>query len=163
MVQFTQSFVEDATERFRYYKRQAERAMEQLPEEALFVSLDSKSNSIAVLIKHLAGNMRSRWTDFLTTDGEKPDRDYKGEFRDPPGTRGELISLWESGWECAFDTLNSLTDTQLRQKVEIRGEPHSVMQAINRQMTHVSYHVGQIVYLAKHFRGPNWKSLTAAH
>ncbi len=163
MVQFTASYVEDAAERFRYYKRQAERALEQIPDAALFTTLDSKSNSIAVLMKHLAGNMRSRWTDFLTTDGEKPDRNYAAEFRDPPRSRAELISLWESGWKCAFDTLKSLNDAQLSRKIEIRGEPHSVTQAINRQMTHVAYHVGQIVYLAKHFKGADWKSLTAAH
>ncbi|HEY1802010.1 MAG TPA: DUF1572 family protein [Terriglobales bacterium] len=159
----TTSYVKDITDRFRYYKRQAERAMEQIPDPAFFATLGPESNSIAVLIKHLSGNMRSRWTDFLTTDGEKPDRDYNAEFREPPKTRDELMALWEAGWNCALNTLNSLTDEHLSHEVSIRSEAHSVMQAINRQVTHASYHVGQIVYLAKHFAGGNWKSLTASH
>jgi hypothetical protein len=162
-IQFTTSYIEDVTGRFRYYKKQAERAMEQIPDPAFFVVLGPTSNSIAVLIKHLSGNMRSRWTDFLTTDGEKPDRNYNAEFREPPKSRDELMVLWESGWKCAFGALQSLTDEHLNQKVSIRSEVHSVMQAINRQVTHASYHVGQIVYLAKYFTGENWKSLTASH
>lgn len=162
-IEFTTSYIKDVTGRFRYYKRQAERAMEQIPDDALFAKLDSRSNSIAVLIKHLSGNMRSRWTDFLTTDGEKPDRNYNAEFRDPPKTREELMALWEAGWQCALSSLESLTDEQLTQKISIRSEVHSVVQAINRQVTHASYHVGQIVYLSKHFAGDDWKKLTASH
>jgi Protein of unknown function (DUF1572) len=160
---FTTSYIEDATERLRYYKRRAELAMDQVPTAALFMVPDSRSNSIAILVKHLSGNMRSRWTDFLTTDGEKPSRNYSAEFNNPPQTRDEVMASWESGWECAFATLSTLTDTHLTWVVNIRAESHSVMQAINRQMTHISYHVGQIVYLAKHFAGENWRSLTSSH
>jgi hypothetical protein len=107
--------------------------------------------------------MRSRWTDFLTTDGEKPDRDYQAEFRDPSKTREELMALWETSWKCVFDTLRQLTDEHLSLQITIRSEVHSVMQAINRQIAHTAYHVGQIVYLAKHFAGGNWESLTVPH
>jgi hypothetical protein len=162
-IEFTTSYIEDMTSRFRYYKRQAERAMEQIPDQALFMTLDPKSNSIAILVKHLSGNMRSRWTDFLTTDGEKPDRDYNAEFREPPKTRNELMTVWDCGWKCAFDTLNSLTDEHLSRRISIRSEVHSVLQAIDRQVTHTSYHVGQIVYLAKYFAGEDWMSLTVPH
>ncbi len=162
-VEFTTSYIKDVAERFRYYKRQAERAMEQITDEALFAAPGERSNSIAILVKHLSGNMRSRWTDFLTSDGEKPDRDYNSEFVEPPKTRDELMLLWEAGWHCALDSLSSLTDEDLDRIVTIRSEPHAVVQAINRQVTHASYHVGQIVYLAKQFAGREWKSLTVAH
>jgi hypothetical protein len=162
-IEFTTSYIQDVTGRFRYYKRQAERAMEQISDTALFATLDSRSNSIAIIIKHLSGNMRSRWTDFLTTDGEKPDRDYQAEFRDPSKTREELMALWETSWKCVFDTLRQLTDEHLSLQITIRSEVHSVMQAINRQIAHTAYHVGQIVYLAKHFAGGNWESLTVPH
>jgi uncharacterized damage-inducible protein DinB len=134
--------------------------MEQAPDEALFATLDAESNSIAIIVKHLAGNMRSRWTDFLTTDGEKPDRNRDTEFESPPKTRAELMALWEAGWKHVFDALALLTDADLNRTIYIRTESHSVMQAINRQVAHYSYHVGQIVYLAKHFAGSNWNSLT---
>jgi uncharacterized damage-inducible protein DinB len=162
-VEFTTSYIKDAADRLSYYKRLAERALEQVPDQALFATPGGKSNSIAILVKHLSGNMRSRWTDFLSTDGEKPDRDYKAEFVEPPNTREQLMQIWEAGWRSAIDTLSSLSDEDLGRTVTIRSEPHSVVQAINRQMTHISYHVGQIVYLAKHFGGQNWKSLTAPH
>ncbi len=134
--------------------------MEQAPDETLFANLDAVSNSIAIIVKHLAGNMRSRWTDFLTTDGEKPDRNRDTEFESPPKTRTELMALWEAGWKSVFDALAALTDADLSRTVSIRKEPHSVTQAINRQVAHYSYHVGQIVYLARHFAGSNWNSLT---
>lgn len=159
----TTSYIADATERLRFYKSKAEHAMEQVPTTALFEVLNSRSNSIAILVKHLSGNMRSRWTDFLTRDGEKPDRDYSLEFKNPPSDRSELMALWESAWECAFATLSTLTDEHLSYIVTIRAEPHSVMQAINRQMTHVSYHVGQIVFIAKHFAGEGWRTLSGPH
>jgi Protein of unknown function (DUF1572) len=160
--QFTTSHVKDSSELFRYYKKLAERAIEQCPDEGLFAPLDAESNSIAILIKHMAGNMRSRWTDFLTSDGEKPDRNRDAEFEDAPTTRAELMSLWERGWKCLFDALTQLTDADLARAVLIRTEPHSVMQSINRQIAHYGYHIGQIVYLAKHFTAPwgKWSSLT---
>jgi hypothetical protein len=134
--------------------------MEQAPDEALFATLDAESNSIAIIVKHLAGNMRSRWSDFLATDGEKPDRNRDAEFELPPKARAELMALWEAGWKDVFDALARLTDADLGRTVYIRTEPHSVMQAIHRQIAHYSYHVGQIVYLAKHFAGSNWHSVT---
>jgi uncharacterized damage-inducible protein DinB len=148
--QLTTSYVKDAVDLFRYYKRLAERTIEQCSEEALVTSLDSESNSIAIIVKHLAGNMRSRWTDFLTTDGEKPDRNRDSEFEEPPKGRAELLAVWEQGWRSLFDALEPLSETDLTRTVTIRTEPHSVIQAINRQIAHYSYHVGQIVLLAKH-------------
>jgi len=111
-------------------------------------------------VKHMAGNMRSRWTDFLTTDGEKPDRNRDTEFEDPPTTRSELMEMWERGWKYVFGALEPLSDANLTRTVTIRTEPHSVMQAINRQIAHYCYHVGQIVYLARHFAGDKWQTLS---
>jgi len=160
--QFTTSYVKDSLDLFRYYKKLAERAMEQCPDEALNATLDGESNSIAVIVKHIAGNMRSRWTDFLTTDGEKPDRHRDTEFETPPTNRAEVLALWERGWKILFDALEQLSDSDLTRTVTIRTEPHSVTQAINRQMAHYSYHVGQIVFLAKHFaaKSGNWTAVT---
>ncbi|HEV2387028.1 MAG TPA: DUF1572 domain-containing protein [Candidatus Acidoferrales bacterium] len=158
--EFTTSYLRDSLAVFRLYKRLAERALEQIPDDALFVTLDPESNSIAIIVKHMAGNMRSRWTDFLTSDGEKPDRNRDSEFEAPPATRAELMAMWEAGWRRVFDALEPLADADLARTVRIRTEPHSVMQAINRQIAHYSYHVGQIVYLAKHFGSANWKALT---
>jgi uncharacterized damage-inducible protein DinB len=157
---FTTSYLNDSIEVFRYYKKLAERAMQQCPDDALFESLDVESNSIAIIVKHMAGNMRSRWTDFLTTDGEKPDRNRDTEFEDAPKTRVELMKLWERGWKHIFDALEPLGDDDLVRKITIRTEPHSVTQAINRQVAHYSYHVGQIVYIAKHLAGSKWQTLT---
>ena len=134
--------------------------MEQVSDEDLFATLDEEMNSIAIVVKHMAGNMRSRWTDFLSSDGEKPDRNRDSEFVAPPETRKELMQVWNEGWDRIFQALEPLSDTDLERKIFIRGEPHSVMQAINRQIAHYSYHSGQIVFLAKHFKGSNWKSLT---
>jgi hypothetical protein len=161
--ELTTSYVKDSTGVFRYYKTLAERAMAQCPDDALFVTLDAESNSIGIIVKHLAGNMRSRWMDFLTTDGEKPDRDRDAEFEAPPKTRAELIAMWEGGWKCVFDALSPLTDADLTRTVTIRSKPHSVMQAITRQMAHYSHHIGQILLLAKHFvaeSGKKWESLS---
>ncbi|SRR6266567_756696 len=158
--QFTASYLKDSTDLFSYYKKLGERAMAQCPDEALFTTLDAESNSIAIIVKHMAGNMRSRWTDFLTSDGEKPDRNRDTEFEAPPATRTELMELWERGWKYLFDALEPLSDADLSRTVTIRTEPHSVMQATNRQVAHYSYHVGQIVYLARHFAGNNWQTLT---
>ncbi len=158
--QFTTSYVKDSIDLFRYYKKLGERAMAQCPDEALSATLDAESNSIAIIVKHLAGNMRSRWTDFLTSDGEKPDRHRDTEFEDAPKTRAALMELWERGWKHVFDALAPLRDEDLIRKITIRTEPHSVMQAINRQMAHYSYHVGQIVFFAKHLAGNKWQALT---
>src|SRR5579859_3772707 len=159
-VHFTTSYLEDALVLFRQSKKLAERAMEQVTAEHLVTPLDPETNSIAVIVKHLSGNMRSRWTDFLTTDGEKPDRNRDEEFVDPPATRQALMETWEDGWGCLFAALELLSEADLVRTVTIRGEPHSVIQAINRQMAHYGLHVGQILLLARHFAGPQWKSLS---
>jgi len=158
--QFKTSYVQDSIDLFNYYKKLGDRAMAQCPDEGLFATLDAESNSIAIIVKHMSGNMRSRWTDFLTSDGEKPDRHRDTEFEEPPKTRTELIELWEQGWKYLFDALAPLNDADLARTVTIRTEPHSVMQAINRQVAHYSYHVGQIVFLAKHAAADNWQALT---
>ena len=159
-LQFTTSYLQDALTLFRYYKDLSERAMAQVTDEQLFTVLDDETNSIAVIVKHMAGNMRSRWTDFLTSDGEKPTRDRDTEFVDPPGTRESLLVLWNEGWELLFRALEPLTDPELERTVKIRGEAHSVMQAVNRQLTHYAYHSGQIVMLAKHLSHSHWKTLS---
>jgi hypothetical protein len=160
--QFLTSHIQDSTELFGYYKKLAERAMEQCPDEGLFATLDGESNSIAIIVKHMVGNMRSRWSDFLTTDGEKPDRHRDTEFEEPPKSREELLGSWERGWKYLFDALAGLSDADLTRTVLIRTEPHSVMQAINRQVAHYSYHIGQITFLAKHFavQSGKWTALT---
>ncbi len=159
-LEFTTSYVQDALSLFRYYKRLAERAMEQVTDEQLFAVLDSEANSIAIVVKHMVGNMRSRWTDFLTTDGEKPNRDRDSEFIDPAATRSDVFAAWEDGWNRLFTALEPLTDADLGRTVTIRGAAHSVMQAINRQLAHYPHHVGQIVLLAKHFACDRWQSLS---
>jgi hypothetical protein len=159
-LKFTTSYIEDSLAVFRYYKKLAENAMEQVADDQLFITIDLESNSIATVVKHMAGNMRSRWRDFLTSDGEKPDRNRDSEFIDPPATRQELLALWEDGWGFVFSAIEPLSDADLARTITIRGEPHSVMQAINRQVAHYSYHVGQIVFLAKHLAGNRWRSLT---
>jgi uncharacterized damage-inducible protein DinB len=159
-LEFTTDYVKDSLSLFRYYKKLGDGALQQTPDDALHTTLDDESNSIATIVKHMTGNMRSRWTDFLTTDGEKPDRHRDTEFETPPKTRAELMALWETNWKLVFDALEPLTEADMDRKIPIRGEAHSVMQAINRQMGHYAYHVGQIVYLAKHFSGSNWKTLS---
>src|SRR5205807_4597318 len=158
--QFTTSYVKDSIDLFRYYKKLGERAMAQCSDEGLAATLDAESNSIASIVKHVAGNMRSRWTDFLTSDGEKPDRNRDLEFEAPPTTRAALMETWERGWKHLFGALEPLGDADLTRTITIRTEPHSVMQAINRLVAHYSYHVGQIVYLARQFAGDKWQTLT---
>ena len=160
--QFSTAYISDSVSLFRYYKKLAERALEQCPDEALLSTFDDESNCIAIIVKHMAGNMRSRWRDFLTTDGEKPDRNRDTEFETPPRTRAEMMAMWESGWKYLFDALEALDESALTRAVTIRTEPHSLMQAINRQMGHYSYHVGQITYLAKHFaaKSGQWTAVT---
>jgi hypothetical protein len=157
---FTTSYIEESLTVFRLYKKYAEGAMAQLSDEQFFVTLDTESNSIALIVKHMTGNMRSRWTDFLTTDGEKSDRNRDTEFIDPPATREALMKLWEDGWAIVFGAIEPLTDADLTRTVMIRGEAHSVMQAINRQIAHYAQHVGQVIFLAKHLASANWKSLS---
>lgn len=159
-LELTTSCLKDSISLFRFYKRLGDGAIEQASDEALFSTLDQESNSIAIIVKHMAGSMRSRWTDFLTTDGEKPGRNRDSEFEAPPKTRAELLALWESGWKVVFDELARVTEADLARTVHIRGEAHSAMQGIHRQLTHYAYHVGQIVYVAKHSAGSNWKSLS---
>jgi hypothetical protein len=157
---FTTSYVEDAKAIFHQYKKLAEGAMAQVTDEDLLATLDPEMNCIAQIVKHMAGNMRSRWTDFLTSDGEKPDRDRDGEFVDPAPTRAALLEQWESGWAIVFGALEPLTDADLGRTIYIRGKAHSVMQAINRQTAHYAYHVGQMVLLAKHYCCEHWRSLS---
>jgi len=159
-LKLTTSYLEDSIAVFRQYKKLAERAIEQVKDEDLIGELDEENNSIAVIVKHMAGNMRSRFRDFLTSDGEKPDRNRDSEFVEPPSSREALLKLWEEGWNYVFGALEPLSEADLARTVTIRGEAHSVMQAINRQIGHYSYHCGQIVLLAKHFQHESWKPLT---
>ena len=158
--EFTTSYLADSLATFRQYKLLGERAMAQVTDEELAATLDPESNSIALIVKHMAGNMRSRWTDFLTTDGEKADRNRDSEFEAPAASRAELMRVWEDGWAYVFRALEPLTEADLSRTVTIRGEAHSVMQAINRQVAHYAMHVGQIVFLAKHYRSAEWKTLS---
>jgi hypothetical protein len=159
-LQFTTSYLEDVRPLFAMFKRQGEAAMAQVSDADLTTALDPEMNSIALIVKHMAGNMRSRWTGFPEADGEKPDRDRDSEFEKPPATREEVMALWNEGWACMFAALDRLTDADLTRETFIRGERHSVLQAINRQIAHYSYHVGQIIFLGKHLQSANWKSLS---
>jgi hypothetical protein len=155
------AYLDETRRSFRGYKRLAEGAFSQLNDADFFYVPDHESNSIAVIVKHVSGNLRSRWTDFLTTDGEKPDRnrDQEFEIHEQP-SREQLMGWWEDGWNCVFQSLTNLYPADLAHTVYIRREPHSVTQAINRSLTHCAYHVGQIVYLAKHIRKSQWQSLS---
>jgi hypothetical protein len=159
-LKFTTSYLEDAVGVFQHYKRLAEGAMSQLADEQLFAVLDPEMNSVAILVKHMSGNMVSRWTDFLMSDGEKAGRNRDGEFEEAPVNRAGVMECWERGWQALFGALEGLTEADLGRTVTIRGEAHSVMQAINRQLAHYPYHCGQIVFLAKHLRSTEWKSLS---
>lgn len=156
-----QNYLDDSRKAMRAYKKLAEKALDQLKDEEYFITIDEESNSVAVVMKHMAGNMFSRWTDFLTTDGEKPNRNRDYEFViSPETTRDEIRDYWERGWQCVFDALDPLQTEDLDKTVYIRGEEHTVVMAINRQLMHYAYHIGQIVYLAKHFRATGWSSLS---
>ena len=160
-LQFTTSYLEDSLSLFRLYKKLADGAMGQVTDDQLFTVLDEEMNSIAVVVKHMAGNMRSRFTAFLTSDGEKPSRHRDQEFEMAANTtRAEIMRWWEEGWTCALSAIESLQPEDVEKTVYIRGEAHSVLQAVNRQLAHYAYHVGQIVFLAKHFRFGDWKSLS---
>lgn len=158
-LQFTTSYMEDSIGLFRHYKALAESAVAQVTDEQIYALLDEDANSIAIVMKHMAGNMKSRWTDLLTSDGEKPWRDRDSEFIAPQLTRTALMENWEDGWDCLFRSLEALNESDLGRTIKIRNEAHSVMQSINRQVAHYGYHCGQIVLLAKHFQHEVWKPL----
>lgn len=153
-------YLEDAVGTFRGLKRLADKAIEQVSDEELFRAIDAESNSIALIMKHMYGNMRSRWTDFLTTDGEKPDRRRDSEFLAEGEDRRAIMERWEVGWQIVFDALAPLEAEDLMRQITIRGEPHTVVRAINRQISHYGQHVGQIVFLAKHLKSSDWKTLS---
>jgi hypothetical protein len=156
-----QNYFEDAISALKAYKKLADKAIAQMKDDELFVTLDEESNSVAVIMKHMAGNMFSRWTDFLTTDGEKPDRNRDMEFViESNTTKDDVLAYWERGWACVLAAVESLTLEDFEKTVTIRGEEHTIVEAINRQLMHYSYHIGQIVYLAKHFRSTDWRSLS---
>jgi uncharacterized protein DUF1572 len=156
-----QNYFQDALSSFRAYKKLAEKAIAQLQDEEFFITLDEEANSVAVIMKHIAGNMLSRWTDFLTSDGEKPNRNRDMEFViESQTTKDDVLAYWERGWASLFAALEPLRPEDFEKTVKIRGEEHTIVQAINRQMMHYAYHVGQIVFLAKHFRSAEWKSLS---
>jgi len=156
-----QHYLDDCLFQLRKLKAQADKAMAQVDDRQFFAAIDPDANSIALIVKHVSGNMRSRWTDFLTSDGEKPDRDRDAEFeRGSADTRETILDRWEAGWALLSTSLASLQPDDLVKSVAIRSEPHTVLQAINRQLSHYSAHVGQIVLLAKHFAGPNWQTLS---
>ena len=156
----TEHYLEDAVKVFRGQKKLADGAAVQLSDEEFFRAIDAESNSVALIMKHMAGNMRSRWTDFLTSDGEKPDRHRDSEFAAEGEDRAAVLERWEAGWQTLFDTLASLKGVDLMRTVTIRGEPHTVVSAVNRQLSHYGQHTGQIVFLAKHLRSSAWKTLS---
>lgn len=154
-------YLRDVTRQFTYYKSLGDKALAKAPDAHLHTEFDANSNSIAIIVKHIAGNLRSRFRDFLTSDGEKPDRDRDTEFAMPaPASRDEMLGWWNEGWATVMGALEALTPADLERTVTIRAEPFLVMEAIDRSLPHVAYHVGQIVYLARHFAGPGWASLT---
>lgn len=156
-----QLYLQDVLLQLRKYREQAERAVAQVGDEQFFATLDPGSNSIALIVKHVAGNMRSRWTDFLTTDGEKPDRERDREFeREPDDSREAVMARWDDGWRRTLAAIEALGPDDLAREVAIRGEPHRVLEAVNRQLTHYAAHVGQIVLLAKHHAGDRWQTLS---
>ncbi len=160
MKKIIENYHADAVSSFRNYKKMAERAIEQISDEEFFALIDSEANSIAIIVKHIAGNLHSRWRDFLTTDGEKLDRHRDTEFELIGDSRESLMQFWATGWQTLFDALDLLTADDFSRTVPIRGEPHTIAEALNRQMTHYAYHIGQIVLLAKHFKSADWKTLS---
>ena len=152
-------YINSCKKQFEYYKSLAEKTLEQLTEDDLFWQYNEVSNSIAITMNHLAGNMKSRWTNFLTTDGEKPWRNRESEF-ESPNSKDALIEHWNEGWQCLFDALDTIDETNFDTKIFIRNQEHSIMEAINRQLAHYPYHVGQIVYIGRMIKGNDWKSLS---
>jgi hypothetical protein len=160
MEKIIENFHSDALQSFRNYKKLAEKAIDQVSDEEFFAAIDAEANSIAVVVKHIAGNLVSRWSDFLTTDGEKPTRDRDAEFEIRDESRDSLMEYWERGWTTLFDNVQPLTVDDFSKTITIRGQAHTIVEAINRQLTHYAYHIGQIVLLAKHFRSTAWTSLS---
>jgi hypothetical protein len=158
----TTSYLESVKKQFLYYKLLGEKAMEQLEPDQLFVSINEDTNSIAVIVKHLSGNMLSRWTDFLTTDGEKETRNRDAEFENDLITKEQVLASWNTGWDCFLGALDSLKPEQLSEIIYIRNEGHTVIEAINRQLAHYPYHIGQIVFSAKQLKNSEWNSLSIA-
>jgi len=154
------NYQQDAIQSFRNYKKLAERAFEQVDDDEFFKTIDDEANSIAVIVKHISGNLVSRWSDFLTTDGEKPTRNRDSEFEITQDSRDSLMKLWHRGWQTLFDSLEPLTVDDFSKTVTIRGQEHTIVEAINRQLTHYAYHIGQIVLLAKHFKSSGWQTLS---
>jgi hypothetical protein len=154
------NYQQDAIQSFRNYKKLAERAFEQVDDDEFFKTIDDEANSIAVIVKHISGNLVSRWSDFLTTDGEKPTRNRDSEFEKTQDSRDSLMKLWHRGWQTLFDNLEPLTVSDFSKTVSIRGQEHTIVEAINRQLTHYAYHIGQIVLLAKHFKSSGWQTLS---
>jgi len=154
------SYLKSVKKQFEYYKMLGEKTFEQIPEEKLFWQLNDESNSISMIVKHLNGNMLSRWTDFLTTDGEKEWRKRDEEFDNDIKTKAELLSKWVEGWDCLFKAINPLTKKDLEKEIYIRNMEHSISEAINRQLAHYSYHIGQIVFIGKIIRNEKWNSLS---
>lgn len=153
-------YLKSAERQFLYYKSLADKSIERLTDEQLFWMPNLDSNSVVMIVKHMWGNMLSRWTNFLTEDGEKEWRQRDAEFENNINGRTELLQKWEEGWKCVFDALSSITDDDLDRIIYIRNEGHTVMEAVNRQIAHYSYHVGQIVYIAKICKGESWESLS---
>ncbi len=154
-------YLEEAARQLRGHKRMAEGAISQLSDEEFFRAIDPESNSVAIIVKHIAGNQRSRFTDFLTRDGEKPTRHRDTEFvLDSNTTRADVMKWWEQGWKIVFDALASLRPEDVTHTITIRNEPHTVLQAINRAIAHYAQHIGQIVFLAKHLKSSNWNTLS---
>jgi hypothetical protein len=160
MNQILQNFLDETIEGFRGYKKLAEKSFAQISDEEFFKTIDAEANSIAAIVKHISGNLRSRWTDFLTSDGEKSDRNRDSEFVADDDTRAKLMEFWEDGWNALFKTLQSLTIEDLGKTVQIRGEDFTVVRAIIRSSMHTASHIGQIMYLAKHLRGADWQTLS---
>jgi hypothetical protein len=156
----TTSYLESVKKQFLYYKMLGEKAMEQLEAEQLFVAVNDDTNSIAVIVKHLSGNMLSRWTDFLTTDGEKETRNRDAEFENDLATKEQVLNIWNEGWKCFLGTLDNLQPEQLSDIIYIRNEGHTIIEAINRQLAHYPYHIGQIVFYAKQLKNSEWNSLS---
>lgn len=154
------NYLSDAIQSFRNYKKLAERAMEQISDEEFFKQIDEESNSIAIIVKHIAGNLKSRWTDFLTSDGEKDFRNRDSEFIAEGDTRESLTAFWEEGWQILFNELGALKADDFSKTITIRQQPHTICEAFNRQLMHYAYHIGQITFLAKHFRSSDWKTLS---
>lgn len=155
-------YLKSAVRQFEMYKKLGEGAMQQMEDEKLFWQAHEDSNSVATIVKHLWGNMLSRWTDFLTTDGEKPWRERDAEFENDLQTRDALMQKWNEGWQCLFNALNSITDADLERIIYIRNEGHTVLEAVNRQIAHYAYHVGQIVFIAKLVKNGDWNTLSIA-